>query len=398
MAVNKVANKETQAVGNLTEEQWKGLSRLGSLIGTLEELLQGPLGSVTVGTLANMSLPTELPEASQHALELLVTLHKDGTLTQLQQLLQMSSSLPEFWNVLSVDKILASADKISDINADGLLELAKEASNAKVLVDMMKVLRYFSEEASPQLVGQITEWIVEWSPKLSNPDVLDTIPSLLNVTVELNKSGLLDLVVQGAQYYKSLISTTEFNMIVSQIVQYLQNTTLIDSVRRIHLESLAELAAEASDPDTAQAMTNLLRLVRLTNNPAIMSELTGQIVKLSSVLPTAELIDAIPDFVETLMAVYKAGLLDQVNQLLGMMEAAKELPWDQIILTVVTLMQKFDVKDVLSKVQEATAETDNETGKLGGIRGLLHIMNSKDTQRLLQFGVNLASKFLPSKN
>lgn len=400
MAVNKVANEnETPKPIELTPEQWQGLARLGELIQAVDQGLKTGLGSALTENVLTLSqtLPSDLPQSLKAAAETLTTLHRSGLLQQLEILLQLASQVPEFWQEVVPEKLLNVAEDVSQVDFKGVLSLGEEASKTRALSAMIALLRYVTQEAPQDFLGQVTEFVNQTAPILNNPDLLKVLPVYIDLLVQLQKSGLLDRVMDVVTYYQGLAPLLNLGPVIQSVLEYLNSSNLVENVKQIRPDNLALLAAEASDPDTTAVLADALRLARLLRNSDITAEFTNDFIKISGVMLDREFLDTLPELLETAVLLRKTGLLKSLRQVLVAFPSLAALPWNDYIASAVNTANKFDIADILKKVKEASQEAETKSAHLGGLGGLMRLMKDKEVQKLMQFAVSLGSKFLPTK-
>ncbi|WP_053960947.1 hypothetical protein [Sulfobacillus thermosulfidooxidans] len=400
MAVNKVANEnETPKPIELTPEQWQGLARLGELIQAVDQGLKTGLGSALTENVLTLSqtLPSDLPQSLKAAAETLTTLHRSGLLQQLDMLLQLASQVPEFWQEVVPEKLLNVAEDVSQVDFKGVLSLGEEASKTRALSAMIALLRYVTQEAPPDFLGQVTEFVNQTAPILNNPDLLKVLPNYIDLLVQLQKSGLLDRVMDVVTYYQGLAPLLNLGPVIQSVLEYLNSSNLVENVKQIRPDNLALLAAEASDPDTTAVLADALRLARLLRNSDITAEFTSDFVKISGIIFDREFLDTLPDLLDTAVLLRKTGLLKSLQRVLVAYPNLAALPWNDYIASAVNTANKFDIADILKKVKEASQEAETKSAHLGGLGGLMRLMKDKEVQKLMQFAVSLGSKFLPTK-
>ncbi|SMC02359.1 hypothetical protein SAMN00768000_0549 [Sulfobacillus thermosulfidooxidans DSM 9293] len=400
MAVNKVANEnETPKPIELTPEQWQGLARLGELIQAVDQGLKTGLGSALTENVLTLSqtLPSDLPQSLKAAAETLTTLHRSGLLQQLEMLLQLASQVPEFWQEVVPEKLLNVAEDVSQVDFKGVLSLGEEASKTRALSAMIALLRYVTQEAPQDFLGQVTEFVNQTAPILNNPDLLKVLPVYIDLLVQLQKSGLLDRVMDVVTYYQGLAPLLNLGPVIQSVLEYLNSSNLVENVKQIRPDNLALLAAEASDPDTTAVLADALRLARLLRNSDITAEFTSDFIKISGIMLDREFLDTLPELLETAVLLRKTGLLKSLQQVLLAFPSLAALPWNDYIASAVNTANKFDIADILKKVKEASQEAETKSAHLGGLGGLMRLMKDKEVQKLMQFAVSLGSKFLPTK-
>lgn len=400
MAVNKVANEnETPKPIELTPEQWQGLARLGELIQAVDQGLKTGLGSALTENVLTLSqtLPSDLPQSLKAAAETLTTLHRSGLLQQLEMLLQLASQVPEFWQEVVPEKLLNVAEDVSQVDFKGVLSLGEEASKTRALSAMIALLRYVTQEAPQDFLGQVTEFVNQTAPILNNPDLLKVLPVYIDLLVQLQKSGLLDRVMDVVTYYQGLAPLLNLGPVIQSVLEYLNSSNLVENVKQIRPDNLALLAAEASDPDTTAVLADALRLARLLRNSDITAEFTSDFIKISGIIFDREFLDTLPDLLETAVLLRKTGLLKSLQRVLVAYPNLAALPWNDYIASAVNTANKFDIADILKKVKEASQEAETKSAHLGGLGGLMRLMKDKEVQKLMQFAVSLGSKFLPTK-
>lgn len=399
MAVNKVANEnETPKPIELTPEQWQGLARLGELIQAVDQGLKTGLGSALTENVLTLSqtLPSDLPQSLKAAAETLTTLHRSGLLQQLEMLLQLASQVPEFWQEVVPEKLLNVAEDVSQVDFKGVLSLGEEASKTRALSAMIALLRYVTQEAPQDFLGQVTEFVNQTAPILNNPDLLKVLPVYIDLLVQLQKSGLLDRVMDVVTYYQGLAPLLNLGPVIQSVLEYLNSSNLVENVKQIRPDNLALLAAEASDPDTTAVLADALRLARLLRNSDITAEFTSDFIKISGIMLDREFLDTLPELLETAVLLRKTGLLKSLQQVLLAFPSLAALPWNDYIASAVNTANKFDIADILKKVKEASQEAETKSAHLGGLGGLMRLMKDKEVQKLMQFAVSLGSKFLPT--
>ncbi|PSR22658.1 MAG: hypothetical protein C7B47_16520 [Sulfobacillus thermosulfidooxidans] len=400
MAVNKVANEnETPKPIELTPEQWQGLARLGELIQAVDQGLKTGLGSALTENVLTLSqtLPSDLPQSLKAAAETLTTLHRSGLLQQLEMLLQLASQVPEFWQEVVPEKLLNVAEDVSQVDFKGVLSLGEEASKTRALSAMIALLRYVTQEAPQDFLGQVTEFVNQTAPILNNPDLLKVLPVYIDLLVQLQKSGLLDRVMDVVTYYQGLAPLLNLGPVIQSVLEYLNSSNLVENVKQIRPDNLALLAAEASDPDTTAVLADALRLARLLRNSDITAEFTSDFIKISGIIFDREFLDTLPDLLDTAVLLRKTGLLKSLQRVLAAYPNLAALPWNDYIASAVNTANKFDIADILKKVKEASQEAETKSAHLGGLGGLMRLMKDKEVQKLMQFAVSLGSKFLPTK-
>ncbi|OLZ10538.1 hypothetical protein [Sulfobacillus thermosulfidooxidans] len=400
MAVNKVANEnETPKPIELTPEQWQGLARLGELIQAVDQGLKTGLGSALTENVLTLSqtLPSDLPQSLKAAAETLTTLHRSGLLQQLEMLLQLASQVPEFWQEVVPEKLLNVAEDVSQVDFKGVLSLGEEASKTRALSAMIALLRYVTQEAPQDFLGQVTEFVNQTAPILNNPDLLKVLPVYIDLLVQLQKSGLLDRVMDVVTYYQGLAPLLNLGPVIQSVLEYLNSSNLVENVKQIRPDNLALLAAEASDPDTTAVLADALRLARLLRNSDITAEFTSDFIKISGIIFDREFLDTLPDLLDTAVLLRKTGLLKSLQRVLVAYPNLAALPWNDYIASAVNTANKFDIADILKKVKEASQEAETKSAHLGGLGGLMRLMKDKEVQKLMQFAVSLGSKFLPTK-
>jgi uncharacterized protein YjgD (DUF1641 family) len=400
MAVNKVANdKETSKPIELTADQWQGLARLGELIQAVDQGLKGDLGSaITENVLTlSQSLPNDLPASIKAATETLTTVHRSGLLKQLDMLLQMAGQMPEFWTETVPEQLLKAAEDVSQVDFKGALALGEEASKTRALGAAMALLRYVTQEAPTDFLDDVTGFVNQTAPLLNNPDLLKVLPVYTDFMIKLQKSGLLDSMLDIVAYYQALLPILDVGNVIQSMLDYLNSSKLIESAKRINLDNLALLAAVASEPDTTAVLADAMRLVRLFRNGDMVDDFTSTFVKVSGIMFDQDFLDTLPELLNTAVMLRKTGVLKAAQNVLIAYPNLVSLPWNDYIQGAVDQADKLDISGVMAKFKEASEETEQKSSHLGGIGGLMRIMGDKEVQKFLLFTLTLGKKFLPPK-
>ncbi len=400
MAVNKVANdKETSKPIELTAEQWQGLARLGELIQAVDQGLKGDLGStITENVLTlSQSLPNDLPASFKAATETLTTVHRSGLLKQLDMLLQMAGQMPDFWTDVVPEQLLKVAEDVSQVDFKGALNLGEEASKTRALSAALSLLRYVTQEAPTDFLDDVTAFVNQTAPIFNNPDLLKVLPVYTDFMVKLQKSGLLDKMLDIVAYYQGLLPVLDTGHVIQSMLEYLNSSKLVENAKRINLDNLALLAAAASDPDTTAVLADAMRLARLFRNGDMVSEFSSTLIKVSGIMFDKDFLDTLPELLDTAVLLRSTGVLKAAQNVLIAYPNLVSLPWNDYIQAAVTQADKLDISGVMAKVKEASEETEQKSSRLGGIGGLMRIMGDKEVQKLLLFTLSLGKRFLPPK-
>lgn len=113
----------TETSTKLTEQQWRGLAQLGDLAQVATTLLEGPLGGVIAGYLAqgNDMVPAGTMDAVQHLLKILVKWHENGTLDQ------VASSVEWLTGTLTPETIRLAIEEPMEFLQSGVVADVRDA-------------------------------------------------------------------------------------------------------------------------------------------------------------------------------------------------------------------------------------------------------------------------------
>ncbi len=114
----------------LTNEQWRGLARLGDIVSVIDDAMNGPMGAVSVDYVVSLMTlaPSNMLGAVREALQLLTEWHEKGVLAQIRALVDMLASILTPENVNSV--ALATIHKAQQSNVPTTLKaLSRELSD-----------------------------------------------------------------------------------------------------------------------------------------------------------------------------------------------------------------------------------------------------------------------------
>lgn len=107
----------------LSHEQWQGLGQLGELVSQINQLLEGPLGTIITGYAAEGTawVPEGMAAALHEVLELLVALHEDGILRKMRIMSHLVAP------VLTRENIDAAMTALIAVTEKGSMEGLQEA-------------------------------------------------------------------------------------------------------------------------------------------------------------------------------------------------------------------------------------------------------------------------------
>ncbi|NMP23087.1 hypothetical protein [Sulfobacillus harzensis] len=94
MSTTFTSTGETPSIP-LSDDQWRGLARLGEIVAVFDRALDGPMGAVSVDYLASLMTlaPSNTLAAVREVLELLTEWHEKGVLAQIRSVIDMMASV-----------------------------------------------------------------------------------------------------------------------------------------------------------------------------------------------------------------------------------------------------------------------------------------------------------------
>ncbi len=250
----------------------------------------------------------------------------------------------------------------------------------KTLAGMMGFLRYLGEgDESPALLDQIAER----ASTLASPTLLKALPAYADLLVEMEKSGLLDRLVDFLAYFQGFSATIKPVPVIGVGLDYLQSTDFIQQIRQIRPDNLARLAAAASDTDTADVMTKGLRAIGMLKQTDLVGHVLNEGLKISSMMLDQEFLDTLPELLDTATMLQRSGLLAALRKLMMAFPQLYHLPWDEYFTAMIALVDQLEVRDLAAKIKAASEEAQQNPARLGGIGGMMHLMRDKQTQMIL---------------
>lgn len=383
----------------LTEAEWSGLARLGQLVHLLDKSwTETGLGETLTGEIAEglRAVPADTWPALLEATRVLRDLHQNGVLGQLADVLGFMTRTPEIWQEVLPQLARKLAEAADTVDWAGAGRLAQEASHSEALVALFALLRYLTKEAPPEFLADMTTLGHEVMAGWNQPGLRQAGPSLITLLVTLHETGVLAQLTDLLHYYQSFQSVLNVDRLMTDVLQYLATSTLMDDFKRIRPEGLMRLLAEVSQPDTTRTLVSVVQLLRFMSQGDIFNEFMSQLISISSTVFDKEFLNTLPDLLDTAVLLRQSGLLNALQKVVEAYPNLAQMPWNQYIMLGAEQLGRLNIGETLGKVRRALEETQEKAPRLGGMGGLMRIMRDPATQRVMQFGIALLSQFIPA--
>ncbi|MCY0885609.1 MAG: DUF1641 domain-containing protein, partial [Firmicutes bacterium] len=266
----------------------------------------------------------------------------------------------------------------------------------KVLADkgLLQVLQALPDfQLDTEVVAELTQKAVEIGTLLADVPVMEMLPKAVGLLNDFYHAGLLDLAVEGSKYLTAILPQLEADKLIASLLSNLNTTQLVEYAKRIDPVVLTMMAAEASDKDVAAALVAGLRAIKLLNTPGLVNDLVVQVRRIAELVPPQELLDTVPELLETALLVHRTGLLKTMQNLIAMQQTMLEtLPLNQWAADGLKLANSVDVAKITAAVKQVVADTVKQKPKLGGMRGLMRMTMDRDVQAGLRFMAAMMGK------